>query len=142
MSDQNNEFSFKENEKINEKYLSEFDTWLNEKGLAKKTIRNHVNNAELFINHYLNYYEGAKMEDGIDNIGYFFSTWFIEKCMWSSKSAIKETAASIKKFYQCMSEKGYVSDDYSKQISGYIKEEMSYFLEQMDDYDNGTFYDW
>ena len=51
-----------ENVKRNEKYLLEFEKWLNKKGLVNKTIRKHLNNTSLFINDYLNYYDITKAE--------------------------------------------------------------------------------
>ena len=98
----------RKNVKRNEKFISEFENWLNEKGLVKKTTRKHVNNASLYINDYLNYYDVSKMEEGVHYVHGFLDGWFIEKCLWSSKNSIKETAASIKKFYECMSEKEYL----------------------------------
>lgn len=35
------EIKVEENRKRNEKYIEEFEKWLNEKGLVKKTIRKH-----------------------------------------------------------------------------------------------------
>lgn len=125
----------------NEKYINEFEEWLKEKGLVKKTIRKHLNNINLYINEYLNYYEITKMEEGIDQVYSFLSGWFIEKCLWASKSSVKETAASIKKFYQCMSEKGYVKVEDYKFLCEEIKDNMDEFLELVDAYDNGSYYD-
>lgn len=53
-----------ENHKRNEKFIKEFESWLIQKNLAKKTIRKHLNNASLYINDYLNYYDQVqwKME--------------------------------------------------------------------------------
>lgn len=53
-----------ENHKRNEKFIEEFESWLIQKDLAKKTIRKHLNNASLYINDYLNYYDASTMEDG------------------------------------------------------------------------------
>lgn len=64
---------WKENTKRNKKYLKEFEKWLNKKGLANKTIRKHLNNTELFINDYLNYYDITKVEDGLDEIFSFLN---------------------------------------------------------------------
>ena len=61
--------------------------------------------------------------------------------LWSSRNSLKETAASIKKFYQCMSEKGYVNENDYNELSSFIKENMDEFLEQMDSFENGTYYD-
>ena len=79
------------------------------KGLVKKTIRKHLSNVDLYINDYLNYYDITKVENGISSVHSFLDGWFIEKCLWASKNSLKETAASIKKFYQFMSENDYVS---------------------------------
>ena len=130
-----------ENKKRNEKFIKEFDSWLNEKGLVKKTIRKHLNNASLYINDYLNYYDVSKMEDGVHYVHGFLDGWFIEKCLWSSRNSLKETAASIKKFYECMSEKGYVKQEDYRKLCREIKDNMDEYLEQMDAFDNDTYYD-
>lgn len=133
--------NLKENKKRNEKFIKEFDEWLTNKGLSDKTIRNHVSNAHFYINNYLNYYEIIKMEDGMDEVYSFLNGWFIEKCMWATKNSIKEMSASIKKFYQCMSELGYVSIEDYKEMCSDIKENMEEFFSSLEDFDNGTYYD-
>lgn len=70
---------------------------MNKQGLANKIIKKHLENVDLFINDYLNYYEIIKAEDGLDEVFVFLEGWFIEKCMWSSKNSLKETVTSIKK---------------------------------------------
>lgn len=59
----------------------------------------------------------------------------------ASKNSLKETAASIKKFYQFMSENKYISEDDYKDMCRFIKENMDEFLDQVDAFDNGTYYD-
>lgn len=135
------ELKIEQNRKRNEKFIKEFESWLTEKGLVKKTIRKHLNNADLYINDYLNYYDVEKMEDGIYSIYGFLDGWFIEKCLWSSRNSLKETASSIKKFYQCMSEIGYVTVDDYKKLCREIKDNMDEFLEQVDAFEDGTYYD-
>ena len=130
-----------ENRKRNEKYIKEFEKWLKEKGLVDKTIRKHLNNVDLYINDYLNYYEITKVEDGIDDVYSFLSGWFIEKCLWASKNSLKETAVSIKKFYQYMSENNYVRVEDYNEMSYFIKDNMDEFLEQVDAFEDGTYYD-
>lgn len=136
------EKKIEENVKRNEQFLDEFEKWLVKKGLVSKTINKHVSNAYLYINDYLNYYEIIKMEDGISNINMFMSDWFIRKCMWSSPTSLKEMGASLKKFYQCMSEKGYVSVNNYKALCDELKENMEYYLEELFDYDNGCYDDY
>lgn len=127
--------NLEKNNKRNEKFLEIFEDWLNDEKLAKKTIRKHLNNADLYINDYLNYYETTKMEDGISMVYSFLDDWFIRKCMWSSITSIKETAASIKKFYQCMSEKGYIKNEDYKFICQIIKSHMDDFINSFIEYD-------
>ena len=91
---------------------------------------------EFFLNDFLNYYEPTKMEDGPLEVYTFLSDWFIRKCMWSSRSSIKETASSIKKFYKCMNELGYIDKEKYELVAFTIKENMEEFLENLDDYDN------
>ena len=77
------------------------------------------------------------MEDGVHYVYGFLDGWFIEKCLWSSRNSLKETVVSIKKFYQCMSEKEYVSKDDYNELCSFIKENMDEFLEQMDAFHGG-----
>lgn len=130
-----------QNKKRNEKYLEEFEKWLKEKGLVNKTINKHLSNVSFYLNEYLNYYDITKMEDGINEVYSYLNGWFIEKCMWASKSSIKENATSIKKFYNCMSEKGYVSIEDYKDLCEDIKDSMDEFMETLEAFDNGTYYD-
>ena len=116
------EIKVDKNRKRNEKYIKEFEEWLSEKGLVKKTIRKHLSNVDLYINDYLNYYDIIKVEDDIDDIYSFIDNWFIRKCLWASKNSIKEMVASLKKFYQFMSDNGYVSVDDYKDICSFIKD--------------------
>ena len=125
-----------ENAKRNEKYLKEFENWLNKKGLVNKTIKKHLNNTDLFINDYLNYYDITKAEDGLGEVFMFLDDWFIEKCMWSSRNSLKETAASLKKFYQYMSENNYVGVNDYKETFDFIKNNMDDLLEHVDEFYN------
>lgn len=120
--------------KVNEQYLILFQEYLLEKGLKDKTIRNHLNNVSFYINDYLNYYDPQEMVRGCYDISGFLGDWFIRKAMWSSRESIKSTAASIKKFYKCMLEKGHVSKADYQYLVETIKEKMPDWLENMDDY--------
>lgn len=92
------ELKVEQNRKRNEKFIKEFEDWLIEKVLVKKTIRKHVNNIDLYINDYLKCYDITKMEDGMSSVHSFLDGWFIEKCLWVSRNSLIETASSIKKF--------------------------------------------
>lgn len=61
--------------------------------------------------------------------------------MWASRASIKDTAASLKKFYNYMNENGYVSDYDYKYLCQDIKDSMDDILESLDAFDNGTYWD-
>ena len=136
------ERNLEKNNKRNEKFLKIFDNWLNDQKLSKKTIRKHLSNIDLYINNYLNYYEVTNMENGVSMVYSFLNDWFIRKCMWSSVSSIKETAASIKKFYQCMSEKGYIKNKEYKFLCQEIKDNMDEFIDSFIEYDQYDGEEW
>lgn len=125
-----------ENRKRNDNFLNEFEKYLKKNKLSDKTIRNHVSNVDLYINEFLNYYDVTKMEDGMFEIGMFLGDWYVRKCLWSTSSNLKTTAASIKKFYKCMSETGYVDSNEYKKFCSFVKEGMDDWISEMDDYNN------
>ena len=135
------EKKIEENKKRNKKFMKEFEEYLKEKNLKDKTIKKHLSNVDLFINAYLNYYDIETPEEGINSVYSFLSGWFIEKCMWATVYTTKETAASIKKFYAYMSEKGYVKKEDYKELCEELKDSMDEILEYLDAFDNGTYYD-
>lgn len=135
------EKKIEENKKRNKKFMKEFEEYLKEKNLKDKTIKKHLSNVDLFINDYLNYYDIETPEEGINSVYSFLSGWFIEKCMWATVYTTKETAASIKKFYAYMSEKGYVKKEDYKELCEELKDSMDEILEYLDAFDNDTYYD-
>lgn len=130
------EKDLEKNTKRNETFMKEFASWLDDKNLAPKTIKKHLDNIDLYINDYLNYYEVTKMEDGLTMAYTFLSDWFIRKCLYATKTSIMENAASIKKFYQCMSEKKYVDTKEYKFLCEMIKNNMDNFLDSLEEFDN------
>ncbi len=129
------EVNVEKNTKRNKKFLKIFESWLNKQKLTQRTIKKHLDNAQLYIDDYLNYYEATKMEDGVKMVYSFLDDWFIRKCLWSSINSIKETGASIKKFYQCMNENGYVNDDDYNFLCREIKDNMEEFIASFIEYE-------
>lgn len=68
------------------------------------------------------------MEDGLISVDSFFDDWFIRKCLWASAYSIKTTAASIKKLYECMTEKGFVAKKDYDILCEELKENMDSYL--------------
>lgn len=139
---ENYEIELEKNNKRNDKFINEFEEWLNQKKLTPRTINKHLCNIDLFINSYLTYYEVIKMEEGVIFVCDFLGDWFIRKCAWSSANSIKEMAASIKKFYQCMSEKNYIAKEKYQWLTEVLKEKMDKILEEMKHYEEDLFEDY
>ena len=114
----------KECEKIrseNAELLMLFRTELETRGLSQKTIRNHIDNVDLYINDFLLREDAEHMDIGLCRLDTFFY-FFIHKCMWSTPGNVKTTAASIKKFYKCMMEHGRVEKEEYQDFCKELKE--------------------
>jgi len=128
----------------NRAYLNAFDKWLQDKGLTSKTITRHVSNVDFYINYYLADYLGEEAMQGCYQVDSFLGDWFIRKAMWSSGSHTKASAASFKKFYACMLEKGFVAEDDYDFLCETIRDNMDKWLDAMrryNDLDEEYFYD-
>ena len=106
-------------QRANTELLCIFEADLIAKGLTKKTIKNHIENVDLYINDYLLREEAQTFEMGLTSLNSFFY-FFIHKCMWSTPATVRSTAASFKKFYKCMMEHGKID-----------KEDYEFFLEEI-----------
>jgi hypothetical protein len=120
----------------NAKLLEQFDQWLSGKGLAEKTVRRHVENADFYINTFLLYEDAIPAKEGASRISMFLGYWFIRKAMWASPSAIRENGASLKKFYTFMQEQGKVSAEALDDLKETIKEEMPEWVGTVERYDD------
>lgn len=109
---------------INNELLDVFENDLTAAGLSSKTIRSHLSNVDFYINEYLLREDAHPMEDGVGTIDDFLGYFFIRKCMWSTPSTIKGTAASIKKFYKCMLDHGKIEKNKYDELCSEIKEGM------------------
>ena len=120
----------------NEKLIDEFAEWLERRGLSDATVGRHCGNIEFYVNHYLLYEDAMEAKDGVGRIGMFLGYWFIRKAMWASEASIKSSAASLKKFYTFMLEKGEVDGEDVADLKETIKEEMPMWLATLSRYDN------
>lgn len=114
----------------NQPILDAFRAWLEQSGLAEKTVKNHVDNIEFFT-HYLVYYEPLEKLDEADgsDVWMFLSDWFPRKALWSSVTSVKSYLASFKKFFQWMGETGRVSPETVADVLSTLKEGRDEFLE-------------
>lgn len=120
----------------NDKYLEIFQNDLLEKGFSNRTVRNHLNNAEFYINDFLLYGEPISMKDGCFCIDEFLGYFFIRKCAWSTPGTIKSTAASLKKFYKCMMEHDKIKKDDYQALCEIIKDKLEDWMDICDQYND------
>lgn len=113
----------------NSEYLEIFEKSLAADGLKPRTIQRHLSNADFYLNDFLLYYEPLSMDRGISEIGIFLGEFFIRKCAWSTPGSIRTTAASIKKFYKCMAEHGFVEKEAYEYLCSKIKDRMESWQE-------------
>ncbi len=125
----------------NAELLDEFENWLQKSDLTDNTISKHIENIDFYINEYLLYEDAVEPQDGIDSVGMFLGYWFIRKAMWSSESSIRSNAASLKKFYAFLHERGAVSKDDLDALRETIKEEMPDWLATLARYDDPSITD-
>lgn len=122
-------FDLEENEKRCEE-IREFNNQLLElfkadmEGLSSKTIRQHLENADFYINGYLLLYEPLTFEQGLSRVFGFLDDYYIRKC-GATDYTLKAMAASIKKFYGCMKDHGKISETEYTTLCDEIKESMS-----------------
>ena len=122
----------------NKVYLDEFAEDLLGAGLKEKTINRHLGNVEFYINTYLLREEPLEMVSGTNDfyINDFLGYFFIRKCMWSTPSSIRSNAASIKKFYKSMCERGHIEKSNYAELTDTIKENMESWMEDCESYND------
>jgi site-specific recombinase XerD len=113
----------------NQPILDSFRDWLEQSGLAEKTIKNHVDNIDFFTE-YLVYYEPLEKLDEADgrDVWMFLSDWFPRKALWASVTSVKSYLGSFKKFFEWMGETGRVSPETVADVLNTLKEDRGEFL--------------
>lgn len=122
--------------KENEIIISNFKNWLSIQNLSLKAIDKHTSNVDFYVNDFLLYEEAVEAKNGFGEIGMFLGYWFIKKAMWANKTAIRENAASLKKFYRYLFEEDKVSEEDFSALKESIKEDMPEWLATIDKYDD------
>ena len=125
----------------NEGLLDDFEIWLRKTTLKDKTISNHIDNIDFYINEFLLYEDAVEAKDGVNDISMFLGYWFIRKAMWASQVQIKSNAASLKKFYTFMLEKELIEKEDLDDLKETVKEEMPEWLSTMKRYDDQSITD-
>ena len=125
----------------NAELLSDFRDWLNGKSLSETTVQKHVDNIDFYVNEYLLYEDAIAAADGCMDAGMFLGDWYIRKAAWTSEASIRGSAASLKKFYTFMQEKGLVQEEDVQELHKMIKVEMPEWLATLRRYDDPSIED-
>ena len=117
----------------NEKYYEIFEKSLQDAGLSKKTIGKHLDNIRLYLDEFISMHLGGGIEEGADpiNMDAFFGDFYARKCC-SSTAELKAAIGSIKRFYKCMKESGYLSDGAYKDFTASLKEYKGMWIEMFE----------
>lgn len=116
--------------------LDDFAASLRAQGLSESTVKNHRQNIDFYINEFLLYEDAKPASEGVDEVGMFLGFWFIRKAMWASPASIKAYAASLKKFYAFMHERGQVNATQLEEMKNEIKEELPEWIATVKRYDD------
>ncbi len=119
----------------NAELLQEFETNLFQRGLAAKTVNQHVENIAFYINEYLLYEDAIPANQGPGLVAMYLGYWFIRKAMWASAASIRNNAASLKKFYDFLAERELVPVAAVQEMKQTIKEEMKDWVATVRRYD-------
>ena len=125
----------------NLKLLHEFAEWLREANLKDKTIKNHLQNIDLYINDFLLYEDTIEAKDGWEEIDMFLGYWFIKKCLWASTAQIRGIAASLKKFYTFLNQKGLMEKEDLQEFKEMVKEGIPEWIATLERYDDPSIED-
>ena len=115
----------------NHGYMMAFQKDLAASNLTSQTINHHLENADLFLNEYLWGWEEEHMEDGVARIDSFFMDYFIDQWPWASQTSIRQTAASIKKFYRSMLNHGKIAENEYQLVEKTIQCRKGRWLEEL-----------
>jgi site-specific recombinase XerD len=99
----------------NKAVIKDFEQSLKSEGLAKKTIKRHLQNVDLFVIDYMDV-EEIEFEDWPDEIDEFFD-WAIRKNVIISQSSLKQFISSVKKFFQFLFNSGKIDSETSKKVN-------------------------
>jgi site-specific recombinase XerD len=112
----------------NQPILDEFQSWLEQSNLARKTTNRYVSNIQLFTL-YLVYYEPLQKLDEAHSIDVyaFLNSWFPRKVGWS-RTGMTLHLASFKMFFQWMGETGRVSPKTVADVLRMLKADRNKFL--------------
>ena len=120
----------------NKALLDAFESWILYKGLSESTASKHRENIDFYTNEFLLYETPKRAVEGVNEVGAFLGYWFIRKAMWANEASIKSNAASLKKFYDFLKDRGEINLEDVKNMKTRIKEDLPEWIATMKRYDD------
>lgn len=112
----------------NQEYIDLFEKSLKKKKLTDKTIKNHLENIDFYLNEFVTDHYQVGLKEAhlyLDDFYYYL----LQKCLWATSAEIKGVAASIKKFYKCMHENNIITKQELSELTDSIKIGLEYCLD-------------
>lgn len=130
----NNAYVIRSIRKENRHYLKLFRDYLVQQGLKENKIELYLETLELYLNCYLCYYPPCPMAEGIDKVDHFFGSWYIKNAWFLTERDLHSKSNSIKKFYYCMLNCGFVDQDQYTKLAETIKRNKRKWLKSIKQY--------
>ena len=107
--------------KDNEEYLRKFEGVMRKKNMAESSINRHMLNTRFYLMDYLPREDNHTMLDGAGHAVYFLKFWYPEH--GANKKDLTQMKQSLKRFYRCMCDLFYISDEaYDSMIAEFEHE--------------------
>ncbi len=119
---------------VNEQHIDLFFEDLTKARVSRAKVNQYLGDVEVFLNDYLLRYSIHTMEEGPRMIEDYLGDFFIKKLPWSTPASIKTTAASLKKFYECMLQHGVIPQEDYDFLCGEIRKKQAKWCRLCEEY--------
>lgn len=115
-------------------HLKEFKRSLDNAGLSPRTVRAHVKNVGFFIDEYLTQ-RRLSPEEGLDEVEHYLGDWLVNEDEYTSKTFLRDSAASLNKFYQYLASNGRVSHVRQREVQQSVRAHLSGWVAALEAHD-------
>ena len=104
-------------------HLEEFQQYLDDQGLARRTKGEHFENVLFFALQYL-IPRHLDPVQGLDAVERYLGDWLVNSYEYTSKTFLKSSATSLNKFYKFMADSGYVSPERQQEMQKTVRKRL------------------
>lgn len=111
-------------------HLKEFQHYLDDQGLARRTKSEHFENVLFFALQYLmpRYLDPVQ---GLDEVERYLGDWLVNSCEYTSKTFLRSSATSLNKFYKFMADSGYVSPERQQEVQRSVRKHLPQWVNKI-----------